>query len=311
MSNISIQAPVDPYVENMKSARNKPAVLKHQLISLRSKIPDTLIFVFEGVEDKIVYFQWIKRVRPDLDYEPFICKGKNYVLELREVAFRDMGNIKEGVYFFVDRDFDGLCGHTPHDSTFMTETYSTENYLVTSDVLEEVLRNEFHCHSKPDERQPMLYAFEDLYTQFLEITSELNYRIFVARRLGLRVSNMPKKLSQIVSLQLNTVSPPAQKPDKIITYDRDIDPTSIIDQRADFEKLDPKSHYRGHFCYMFFSKWLTLLADDYSSATSNFFAAIDRSAKVRSSEIGLGSLASKSQLPPGLQDFILAITPPN
>lgn len=35
------------------------------------------------------------------------------------------------------------------EELFMTHTYSFENYLVNESVLEELLKNELHCHAEP------------------------------------------------------------------------------------------------------------------------------------------------------------------
>lgn len=35
-----------------------------------------MVFAFEGVDDKTVYYHWIKSLSPELTYEFFVCKGK-------------------------------------------------------------------------------------------------------------------------------------------------------------------------------------------------------------------------------------------
>ena len=68
------------------------------------------MLVFEGDDDKIVYGQWIRRVRPTLRYEPFPCGGKKEVRELKNALARDLAHLDDGVFFFVDRDFNDLLG---------------------------------------------------------------------------------------------------------------------------------------------------------------------------------------------------------
>jgi hypothetical protein len=95
-------------------------------MELKNSCPDSLIFVFEGVDDKFVYSAWIRRIKPEMQYEPLPCNSKRNVLRLREVCNADKGDLSVGVFYFIDHDFDGLCGFMAQQNTFMTETYSVE-----------------------------------------------------------------------------------------------------------------------------------------------------------------------------------------
>jgi hypothetical protein len=104
-------------------------------------------------------------------YEPFPCGGKRQVLEFREMLRRDLGNLASRVYFFIDRDFDEYRGFQPDPATtFATDQYSIENYLVTRQVLEELLKDEFHCHAEPEVRSACLDVFDERLSQFLAAT---------------------------------------------------------------------------------------------------------------------------------------------
>lgn len=170
-----------PYLQRLRSSRNSPAVLKAKLIAFRSSEPNVIIIAIEGDDDKIIYAQWIARVRGDLVYEPFPCRGKKSVLDLKAVVERDLGNLDKNLYFFVDRDFDDLAGHKPSEALFLTDMYSVENYLVSRDVLESILKNEFHCHGRPDIRRTIIEMFDEDYSKFLKL---LGKSIFVFLWLG-------------------------------------------------------------------------------------------------------------------------------
>jgi Protein of unknown function (DUF4435) len=68
------------------------------------------LLAFEGDDDKIVYGQWIRRIRPGLRYEPFPCGGKREAKELKNALGRDLAQLGENVFFLVDRDYDDLTG---------------------------------------------------------------------------------------------------------------------------------------------------------------------------------------------------------
>lgn len=112
------QTNTDFLLKDMKASKKRPAVLKTDLANIKSNCPQSLIFAFEGKHDKGVYYQWIRCVRQDLRYEPFPCNGKAQVLKLKEMIERDLDSIGNGVYFFIDRDFDDLRGHSPDLSMY-------------------------------------------------------------------------------------------------------------------------------------------------------------------------------------------------
>src|ERR1700726_4108381 len=168
-----VGVPKDPYIEKLKASRKSPAVLKTKFVVLRGQLPHCAIFAFEGDSDKPVYYQWVKQLRPDLSYEPFVCGGKKQVFQLREVLARDLGGLSSRVYFFVDRDFDDLAGNDSDAVTFMTDRYSVENYLVTTRVFEELLKDEFHCHAEPGLRKEVVLQFEQRFQEFLALTKEI------------------------------------------------------------------------------------------------------------------------------------------
>lgn len=234
-------------------------------------------------------------------------RGKKRVLRLRNAAIRDRGDLLAGVHFFIDRDFDDWAGFGAHESTFITESYSVENYLVSPDVLRQFLINEFHCHGRPILRERIITDFTKLYNDFLEETKDVNHRIFLARKLGLNAANLPEKLGTFVEFDLSSVR---KKYDNIVTVvkvDREPDITEIGDLNREFEALDRPMRYRGKYCYRFFDRWLHELGKDYNSPTSTYFSDLDRTSNAKLQEITLGSMASKSAIPDGLERFIAAV----
>lgn len=294
----------DPLLNHMKQSRKGASVLKMDLVTLKSQLTNTLILVFEGIEDKGVYFHWLKIISPDIKYEPFPCNGKSYVLELRKVVDRDLNEIGKGVYFFVDRDFDDLRGEPSGNQTFMTDQYSVENYLVTEGVLLELLKNEYHCHGQPQIREIIRQAFIEIYDKFLEATTEINFLIFCARKLKIRIKpSLPDRIGKIVAMNLNDATPVASA-SEIINMARDLTPDEASLLRVDFDKLDKKERYRGKFAYLFFIEWLKHLAEDRTNVASTYFPEVPKNIKIKLQSLTLDNLASKSKPPQHLADFV-------
>lgn len=296
------------YLQHLRSSRNSPAVLKARLIAFRSAEPKVTIVALEGDDDKIVYSQWVARVRPDFVYEPFPCGGKRGVLSLKAVVERDLGNLRQNLYFLIDRDFDDLAGHPSSDAVFLTDRYSIENYLVDRDVLKSLLKNEFHCHERPDIRKIILDLFERDYEAFLKITRMLNFRIYVARRLEIELNSaLPTKLNVIANIDLGVITPSDTLPEEVVVYSREPQPMELEALEAEFAKLEPRTRFRGKFALKFFQRWLERLGDEYRAGTRCLFSELSGNARPRAAELVLSNFASKSKVPNGFTNFINSV----
>jgi hypothetical protein len=299
--------PERSYIEKLKASRKSPAVLKVRLAKIRGARPRSIIFAFEGDTDKAVYFQWVRRIRPDLNYEPFPCDGKSEVFQFQDMLERDKGELQRGVYFFIDRDFDDSRGREIDARTFMTDRYSVENYLVGPWVLEELLKDEFHCHAEPIIRANILETFCRQLAEFLALTREVNYRVFVARRLGLKIGDLSVKTRRLAKIELTSVSQADDSASDVVVFNREPTREELEKLAAEFETLDPSSRYRGKFNYAFFMKWLQLLASERAHSNSLIFGGLTER-RINYAGITVGMLASKSLLPEQLGSFIDAVT---
>lgn len=301
------EAESDPYLNRLRGARKSAAVLKAKLISLRSTIPDVAIFVLEGADDKVVFHHWFQRIRPELKYEPFPCDGKKAVRELKGALNRDLGSLREGIYFFVDRDFDDLRGFSDVENTFVTDRHSVESYMVCEEVLETILANEFPLHGEPALRAEIVSTFSSLIESFLNQTKEINQRLFVAARLDLGlVKVLPDKFSALGEIFPDKVIIKAD-PEDIVVFSRAVNPDELAALQEEFATLDGRKRYRGKFALTFFERWLAILVNEWNSESRQIFGDCDRKAKPRPSEFRLGGFAAKSPLPIGLGEFLAQI----
>jgi hypothetical protein len=309
MSNNLPEAEDDEYLESLKSSRKKPAVLKLALVDMMGESPGKLVFAFEGNDDKTVYYHWIKQLRPELKYLPFPCDGKDQILQLRDIVNRDLGEIKGSVYFFIDRDFDELRGRQPCEKVFMTEGYAIENYLVCNEVVEELLLNEFHCHLDSSERKDILAVFNKTYDDFLDLTNKINFKIFVARRLRIEISNkLPDKISKLAKINIDAIAAPEIDSDTLVKLAREPLHEELLDLEGDFTAMDRRLRYRGKFALLFFMKWLQELSNDRMSEEPKFFRKKLINLKVHFHKITLDSLACKAPFPVGLDNFLKRAT---
>lgn len=296
--------PEQRYLERMKAAKERRAALKMDLVNLRQRLPGTLIFVFEGIDDKEVYFSWVRRLAVDLRYEPFVCDGKGKLLDLKDAVDADVNGLGMGVYFFADRDFDELRGRALTPDVFLTDRYSIENYLVEESALDDLLTNDFHCHGKVDVRNRVISQFTTIYNEFLVGMREINFRLFLARSQKLEPRRpLPSRIGALAEVRLSSVTVTCT-PEEAVVLEESSLPGDTTELRERFDALVAREHYRGKFALMFLMSWLGKLAEDYRSESSTFFDEIVSTYSVRLERISPGALAAKSIAPAGLDAFL-------
>ena len=294
-------------IERLRDKRDAPAVFKTKLASIRSHDSSTLVFIYEGPEDKIIYYHWLRQVAPLLPYEVLVCNGKGKVLAFRELLHRDKSDLKNGVYFFVDHDFDGLRGHAPGPDIHVTETYSVENYVVSEKVLDALLRVELHCEGEPAIRASVLAQFRTLYAQFLDVSRPLNQRIFVAKKVGIRNTKpWPNRINAIAKVALDQIKSSEEPLSLAILLEREPTEAEVEQVQAAFEALNSFSQYRGKFALAFLGRLLELFAEDRGCPAPQIFAGLVP--KGANGRLGLDVIASKSFAPVSFQSFIMNVT---
>lgn len=309
MSESTAAGPANGYIERLKESRKRPAVLKIQLVELKSKVGDLPVFAFEGDDDKIVFGHWVGRLNHTVRYEPFICNGKKGVRELKCIAARDQGNFRDNLYFFVDRDFDDLDGFPDAENVFMTETYSIENALVCEQVLDGLLRDAFPCHGLPEVREKIISIFSNDYASFLTAVEDINRRLFIARRTPIAQKKpIPTSLKLLASVEVGSVVAADTYPNAVIVLAREPSDDEVAACAHEFGNLDGRARYRGKFCLKFFEEWLRKLAMLYASENSPLFEMCPKASRVRSAEFVLSNFAAKSLIPTGLSEFIAKVS---
>jgi hypothetical protein len=297
----------DRGLQNMRDARRSPAVLKTRLASLRSSSLNLPILGFEGDDDKIIYKAWINRVSDQFSYLTFACGGKDQLLKLRAMLLQDKTGLANGVYFFVDRDFDDLRGHPPGVDIFVTERYSVENYLVDPIVVDQILDLEFHCHESLVLRARLLDLFRDCYQQFLFYCREVNRRLFIARCQGIEIKPLPGSISKLAIVKFDSVTEAAETPANLVVYLSKPDETYFEELNEKFSILEPATRYRGKFALLFLKKWLQELCAQSRLPGRGVFSVLQTTSSVRAGEFTLSCFASRSPLPVGFSSFVETI----
>ncbi|EKT4106233.1 TPA: DUF4435 domain-containing protein [Stenotrophomonas maltophilia] len=290
-------------VERMKAAVGTSAELKLRLINLRSQLANALIFVFEGDDDRAVYGAWMRQIDRGMVYEPFTCKGKSAVLRLKVSVDRDAAGLGDGVFFFVDHDFDGSRGVELNRNLYVTDGYSMENDLINWMAIEETLKVELNCHSSPGARAALRNLFDAAYDSYLRASSDINFLIFAVRKLGVGTEGaLPNSVGRCVDISIDgAVRNFSVDAATVVRPVREISEFELTALADDFLRLEPRARYRGKFSFSFLINWLSIVASERRSEESHIFAGMDMEARTRVDRVTLATLAARS-LPPGSLD---------
>jgi hypothetical protein len=300
----------DLYLNSLRKARESSAVAKLEFGEFVSTCtPDKKVFAFEGVTDKKVYYYWLRSIDIELNFAFYVCKTKSLALQLYEAIIADEGDLIKRVYFFVDRDFDDAQGRPASEKLYITDRYSIENYLVCQHVLNDLLIVELHCNGVDALRTSILGIFNDLHKAFLQHTQELNFRIFSARRLGIaQIGDLPNRIDVLAQVELGAVSSSGAQVTDLVILEREPTSSELEMLRPEFDKFDPILRYRGKFSWLFFMKWLGLLASDRSEKSPKIFVDCKLPDGAVPRGFGIDAIASKSRAPESLRNFISQLT---
>ena len=298
---------VDEGVARLVDARKSESIIKLRLLDLRSRYSEGPVIAVEGDIDRVVFSHWLSRAGAVDAYEFFVCNGKRARRQLAGVLDQDASDLAEDIWIVVDRDFDELTGFPENASVFMLDRYSIENYLVEPGVLDYLLRVTFPIDGEPAARAKICELFVTDYLNLLEISCDINRAIFEARKLRLDVDSLiPKAITGFVSVELGNVTPSGKSlSDIFLMPEHD---SALFNEGDYFNVLDPALRYRGKYALKFMMTWLSALGREFRVATLGLFPAASRTeASVLSPEHTIGSMATVSSLPLGIEE--LSVTP--
>lgn len=209
------------------------------------------------------------------DAEFIKCKGKKFVIDANKYMRRRHDKSLLKLRFFVDRDFDD--NSLLHNSIYITDGYSIENFYVCKECVERILKSEFHLDGKSnaDKFNKALNLFSHKLYEFNEGVLLFNSWYANVKRTD-DVSGNPSKVNlddkfpnKLTKYQISTGFEKAYTKNDIISLypaaphisDKDIESTKSIIFR---DKLG--FYLRGKYQLEFLYKFLTFLNDD---ATKN------------------------------------------
>ncbi|SOE91200.1 Protein of unknown function [Caballeronia arationis] len=303
----------DSLIDRAREGRKSPQTLKIKASNLRSRYPGEPILIVEGPDDVGPYETWIRgeQVEHFLHFLP--GNGKEQLLGLRRMLSNDETGLKAEIYFFVDRDFDGLQGQAEGSDIYCCDRYSIENYLSTNLVVKSVLRDEFRLDPASAEYETVVRLYEVVLRELTELLKPVNRHLFICQRLGLKLHKGIPEVKKMVDVQLERVTLRNSVSELIgeqLLTSTEVPEYDTAEIDAEFCALDPMTEHRGKFLYEFLRSWLNCLAEDVRALPNGKYVPSQVNSKFSLASFDLRSCASRSERPAGLRQFVQQIFVP-
>src|SRR2546421_3657130 len=134
------------YIEGMRQERESAATAYFEFVRDAPKHPNDIYAFLEGREDRSFYMNFLQRFATGpKGIHTYLCGGKRQVYGAREKV---INGVRQGtVLFFVDKDLSDFLNEEECEQAtdiYTTDYYSTENYLVSEDMLFRIWTELFH-----------------------------------------------------------------------------------------------------------------------------------------------------------------------
>ncbi|MCK0754419.1 DUF4435 domain-containing protein [Chromohalobacter japonicus] len=285
-------------VESLRKSRNVYSVLLHELVSAKQGEYDKKVYVFEGFDDVGVYEEWIKQIDPRVLFEPVAGRGKKQVVDLYFNLVESGNAYLENTFFFVDRDFDEKEYYG--DEVCVLNGYSIENFLCNKEALVSLLKDEYRCAGKVDVREKIIRHFEILYDDFYQAISDVNLRIFAARREKVEIVSKVDSIKKVVEIGVDSVMRKDVSSEDAIKIKECFD---VDKYREEYSELPYVRAIRGKYLLQFFQRWLSILTDDRKSSDPVLFDKCMSNIKGEPHSFQMRRLASITRPPEAVETF--------
>lgn len=299
----------DDFVEYLANEAGSGSAAFHTFLTTYQG-PEEIHVFYEGAEDAAFYGQAIRSRARGRPVHRYVCKGKDAVVGVRGLTSN--GDYDDVVrLFFIDRDYDDLFGSqaTIDERTYITDGYSFENDLVSSNALE-ILVCDFAGLTVADPEYPAAAAgFQKLQSASLREMASL-----MGWALALRERGDPVVLKNVDLKNVVTVTAAgevARKKEGFEKFRKACAPQSAPPRLSDVRRwrkcllgLPEPLSIRGKFhLWLFESYNIAFLTDAIPKAKARGCVGVKVPIPVRQ-RLSLDVLAGRLPPPQSLSDFL-------
>ncbi len=290
-------------VARMSKARDISAELRMKILKIKAQRPDCIAFVFEGVDDKLAFFHWIKALRFEIKYSPVIGKGKGQILEFYSKIPIERRVISEGIFLFIDKDFDGLRRESHSEILFLLDRYSIENYFCDPETIETILKYDLHCDDDPRLIGEIIDVYRNTLKQFVEKMYEINFQIYCSRILSIETPRLPDKIRRFMPISFDEIGELSCATSDFLGFECCAGEEEAR-LRQEFDEIYGVEMCRGKYLLDFLRIWLVKLWEERRERRRPPFTKIALEFSIGGPDVTIDSLAARSPTPAALSVFL-------
>ena len=291
-------------LDRVVEALDSTAVLRHSLILVRGRTPESILLVSEGVDDAGIWLEWARRALRSESFSSVPAAGKSQVLGLFAELTREGSELLLRTAFLVDRDCDGTRGIVGA-RLFATDRYSVENYFVDEALVRDLLLDEYRCALDDAALNAAMTAFTRFLASARAWLAEPCAIFCAGVSASARMIGKPDRLHNLGTLDLDGLTGHVVWSEHIR-----FDPQPLeADVLPIHERLanDPScSQLRGKWLFSAVKRWLAILHEDRCAERPRVFGAQQRRIGQSPSQMSLRSFAGRSPLPANFGEFLTA-----
>jgi hypothetical protein len=256
------------FLKELEDSLSEVTVLKHDFLLCYSRTEKIVHAFFEGKTDESFYGTFLRAELPNgWKLKSYICKNKDGVYYYFE-EFKHMHLIAQPLLFFVDKDIEDVIPflRIADEKIHVTDYYSVENYIVTSDLVERIWAEIFGQGSGNKVADEISRTFDkvlrDVHLIFLDMMAWILYHLRNGSRPNLDCINtkdlfiLEDSLVCTRTLGLEALYKYLDTKTKVSTNISEY--LNIQTIRVELDTYEPKTVIRGHnemeFFIVFYKK---------------------------------------------------------
>ena len=298
------------FAEILRQSRSSPATVLHKFLLSYDPTTERVHAFVEGAPDLVFYRPFIERYVSPRVITMYNCGGKKQVYDAyARITARFPHCLR--VIFLVDKDLDDIVGQPwPSDPRiFVTEFYSIENYVVSSDVLEKYFSDFVKIRIVAFDLGPALRRFDDQLKAFYKGILPVMAWILASRRAGHSPVLSNIDISRFISMSESGIARTRNSGRlNYLARVSGVSPApSVLRQVrrscAELRRLAPKRFIRGKFEGWFFVQFIKRLVEALSEVARQSGGSISVIVPLEDSNY-IQLLVNYVAMPPSLGSFL-------
>ena len=301
------------FADDLRTARRSAATAYHEFLIAYNPHGRIIHCFFEGQDDPSFYMNYLSGNVPSgwkiLIYR---CNNKKAVYDTYLKV--SMQNIRPGeCLFFVDKDHSDYVNEILPRSQqiFVTEFYSTENYIVSARMIERVWVELFHQSSTTGEFSLVTKKFNEQLSRFYRSVLVIMAWAIYMKRIGSPPTLNSLDLTKLFQFGPDLVMNKKRDTFRLLQYLDSVcqvttPPSSAKHVRSIAKMLlarEPKTYIRGKFEIWFFVQFLRALEDHCREMAGHLCTAFNVRTNI-STKNAIEVLGPRLEIPNSLRDFL-------